>query len=29
MSNTKTRRLTVVRKPNEPIRLEEGEAVLE
>jgi hypothetical protein len=27
MSNTKTRKLTVVRKPNEPIRLEEGEAV--
>ena len=25
MSNTKTRKLTVVRKPNEPIRLEEGE----
>jgi transposase len=27
MSNTKTRKLTVVRKPNEPIRLEQGEAV--
>ena len=27
MSNTNTRKLTLVRKPNEPIRLEEGEAV--
>jgi transposase len=27
MSNTKARKLTIVRKPNEPIRLEEGEAV--
>ena len=27
MSNTKARKLTVVRKPNEPIRLEPGEAV--
>jgi hypothetical protein len=27
MSNTKTRKLTLVRKPNEPIRLEQGEAV--
>jgi transposase/quinol monooxygenase YgiN len=27
MSSTKTRKLTVVRKPNGPIRLEEGEAV--
>jgi transposase len=27
MSNTNTRKLTVVRKPNEPIRLEQGEAV--
>jgi transposase len=27
MSNTKARKLTLVRKPNEPIRLEEGEAV--
>src|SRR3954471_3978200 len=27
MSNTKTRKLTVVRKPNEPLRLEPGEAV--
>src|ERR671915_474795 len=27
MSNTKPRKLTVVRKSNEPLRLEEGEAV--
>src|SRR3954464_7827964 len=27
MANTKTRKLTLVRKPNDPIRLEEGEAV--
>ena len=27
MSNTNTRKLTVVRKPNEPLRLEQGEAV--
>ena len=27
MSNTKTRKLTVVRKPTEPLRLEQGEAV--
>src|SRR6478752_7012697 len=27
MSDTKTRKLTVVRKPNEPLRLEQGEAV--
>jgi len=27
MSNTNTRKLTLVRKPNEPLRLEEGEAV--
>jgi transposase len=27
MSNTKARKLTIVRKPSEPIRLEEGEAV--
>src|SRR3954451_11712933 len=27
MSNTNTRKLTLVRKPSEPIRLEEGEAV--
>src|SRR4051794_26820189 len=27
MSNTKPRKLTVVRKPNEPLRLEPGEAV--
>jgi hypothetical protein len=27
MSTTKTRKLTLVRKPNEPIRPEEGEAV--
>src|SRR3954462_12652776 len=27
MSNTKTRKLNIVRKPNEPTRLEEGEAV--
>jgi hypothetical protein len=27
MSNTQTRKLTVVRKPNEPLRLEESEAV--
>src|SRR5512143_1118554 len=26
MSNTKTRKLTLVRKPNEPLRLEPGEA---
>src|SRR5690242_370585 len=27
MSNTKPRKLTVVRKPNEPLRLEQGEEV--
>jgi hypothetical protein len=27
MSNTKTRKLSPVRKPNEPLRLEPGEAV--
>ena len=27
MSNTKARKLAVVRKPNEAIRLEQGEAV--
>src|SRR4029450_7609918 len=27
MSNTRMRKLTVVRKPNEPLHLEEGEAV--
>ena len=27
MANTKTRKLTLVRKPTEPLRLEPGEAV--